>query len=115
MTNYIEITDLNRIKEIIKEGYTITIVSDDNELETKNLEIIKRFIFNDDCKFYQILKTDNENKDNDDILKHLSHVMNSYHMGLTIKRYNEFEDTSFNKNNEKIPVWDFVNFKYDVV
>jgi hypothetical protein len=35
-------------------------------------------------------------------------------MGLPIRRFNDEESVTFTKHDEKIPIWDFKNYRYEI-
>ena len=120
MENLLQITDLSNIKGILNCGNKIFITDGKNELYTTDINEVKDYILENNYQFYEVIEykplssETTEITYNDSYLRHLSNVMNSYHMGLPIRKFNNEESITFTKHDEKIPIWDFENYKYEI-
>lgn len=118
MENLSQITDLSKIKGILDCGNKIFITDGENELYTNDINEVKDYILENNYQFYEVIEykplSTDEITCNVSYLRHLSDVMNSYHMGLPIRRFNDEESITFTKHDEKIPIWDFENYRYEI-
>lgn len=120
MENLSQITDLSKIKGILDCGNKIFITDGKNELYTTDINEVKNYILENNYQFYEVIEYKPLSSETTEItcdafyLRHLSDVMNSYHMGLPIRRFNDEESVTFTKHDEKIPIWDFENYRYEI-